>query len=71
MDVVYLDFSKTFNIISHSIFTVKLKKCRLDDWAVRWFEKCLEGRVQRVVVRHNLIRLDSDSVTEYHTFSVT
>ncbi|GAB0181710.1 mitochondrial enolase superfamily member 1 [Grus japonensis] len=32
MDVVYLDFSKAFEIIPHNILTGKLRKCGLDEW---------------------------------------
>ena len=38
VDVVYLDFSKAFNTVSHSILTGKLRKCGLDEWTVRWIE---------------------------------
>jgi len=47
VDVVYLDFSKAF---SHKILLGKLRKCRLDEWSVRWIENWLNGRAQRVVV---------------------
>jgi len=49
-DVVYLDFSKAFDTVSHSILLGKLRKCGLDEWSVRWIENCLNGRTQRVVV---------------------
>ena len=39
VDVVYLDFSKAFDTLSHSILTGKLRKCGLDEWTVRWIEK--------------------------------
>jgi len=47
--VVYLDFSKAFDTVSHNILLGKLKKCGLDEWSVRWIEKWLHGRAQRVV----------------------
>lgn len=34
VDVVYLDFSKGFNVVSHNIFIDKLKHW-LDKWIVR------------------------------------
>jgi len=37
-DVVYLDFSKTFDIASHNFLIWKLRKCGLDGWLVRWIE---------------------------------
>lgn len=33
---VYLDFSKAFNAVSHNILIKKLRKCELDEWALRW-----------------------------------
>jgi len=33
--VVYLDFSKAVNTVSHSILLVKLGKCGLEEWTVR------------------------------------
>ena len=31
VDVVYLDFSRAFDTVSHSIVAAKLRKCGLDD----------------------------------------
>jgi len=50
VDVVYLDFSKTFGTVSHNILLGKLRKCGLDEWSVGWIENWLNGRTQRVVV---------------------
>jgi len=50
MDVVYLDFSKAFDTVSHKILLRKLRKCGLDEWSVRWIENWLNGRAQRVVI---------------------
>uniref|UniRef100_A0A8B9PD33 Reverse transcriptase domain-containing protein n=1 Tax=Apteryx owenii TaxID=8824 RepID=A0A8B9PD33_APTOW len=50
VDVVYLDFSKAFDTVSHSILIDKLRKCGLDEWTVRWIENWLNGRAQRVVI---------------------
>jgi len=50
MDVVYLDFSKAFNTVSHNIVLGTLRKCGLDEWSVRWIEKWLNCRTQRVVI---------------------
>ncbi|PKU43644.1 rna-directed dna polymerase from mobile element jockey- hypothetical protein [Limosa lapponica baueri] len=35
VDVVYLDFSKDFDTVSHSIFIDKPRKCGLEEWTVR------------------------------------
>ncbi|GAB0209185.1 mitochondrial enolase superfamily member 1 [Grus japonensis] len=50
VDVVYLDFSKAFDTVSHNILIGKLRKCGLDEWTVRWIENWLNGRAQRVVI---------------------
>jgi len=50
VDVVYLDFSKAFNTVSHNILLGKLRKHGLDEWTVRWIENWLNGRTQRVVI---------------------
>jgi len=46
VDVVYLDFSKAFDTVSHNILLGKLRKCGLDEWSVKWIENWLNGRVQ-------------------------
>ena len=50
MDVVYLDFSKAFDTVSHNIFFMKLRKCWIDEWTVRWTENWLTGRAQSIVI---------------------
>ena len=46
MDVIYLDFSKAFDTVSHDILLTKLGTCEIDEWTRRW----LTGRAQRVVI---------------------
>jgi len=50
VDVVYLDFSKAFDTVSHNLLIVKIRKCGLYGWTVGWIEKWLNGRAQRVVI---------------------
>ena len=50
VDVVYLDFSKAFDTVSHDILLGKLRKCGLDEWSVKWIENWLNGRTQRVAI---------------------
>jgi len=50
VDVVCLDFSKAFDTISHNMLLGKLRKCGLDEWAVRRIETWLNGKTQRVVI---------------------
>ena len=49
-DAVCLDFSKAFDTISHNILVMKLRKCGIDEWTVRWIENWLTGRAHRVVI---------------------
>ncbi|PKU36062.1 rna-directed dna polymerase from mobile element jockey-like [Limosa lapponica baueri] len=50
VDVIYLDFSKAFDTVSHSILLEKLDAHGLDGNTLRWVKTWLEGRAQRVVV---------------------
>ncbi|CAM5160777.1 unnamed protein product [Eretmochelys imbricata] len=50
VDVIYLDFSKAFDTVSHSILASKLKKYGLDEGNIRWIESWLDLRAQRVVI---------------------
>ena len=50
VDIVYLDFSKAFDTVSHSIFLEKLAAHGLGRCTLCWLRKLLDGWVQRVVV---------------------
>ena len=50
VDVVYLDFSKAFDTVSHSILLEKLAALGLDRYTLGWVRNWLEGQAQRVVV---------------------
>lgn len=45
VDVISLDFSKAFDSVSHSIPTVKLRKCGIEDWTWKSTENQQTGRV--------------------------
>ncbi|XP_069709271.1 mitochondrial enolase superfamily member 1, partial [Phaenicophaeus curvirostris] len=50
VDVVFLDFSKAFDTVSHSVLLEKLSASGLDRHTLSWVENWLDGRAQRVVV---------------------
>ncbi|CAM5150605.1 unnamed protein product [Natator depressus] len=54
MDVLFLDFSKAFDTVSHSILVSKLKKYGLDECTIRWVESWLDCRAQRVVINGSM-----------------
>ena len=50
VDVVYLDFGKAFDTISHNILLKKLAARGLDWRTLHWVKNWLDSRAQRVVV---------------------
>ncbi|CAM4601352.1 unnamed protein product [Lepidochelys olivacea] len=54
VDVLYLDFSKVFDTVSHSILVSKLRKYGLDECTIRWVESWLDCRAQRVVINGSM-----------------
>ncbi|CAM5160324.1 unnamed protein product [Natator depressus] len=52
--MLFLDFSKAFDTVSHSILVSKLKKYGLDEWTIRWIESWLDCRAQRVVINGSM-----------------
>ncbi|GAB0195496.1 hypothetical protein GRJ2_002014900 [Grus japonensis] len=50
VDDIYLDFSKAFDTVSHSILLEKLVAHGLDRCTLHWVKNRLEGQAQRVVV---------------------
>ena len=47
--IVYLDFSKAFDTVSHSVLE-KLAASGLDRYTLCWVKNWLDGQAQRVVV---------------------
>ncbi|CAM4668918.1 unnamed protein product [Lepidochelys kempii] len=54
VDVLFLDFSKAFGMVSHSILASKLKKYGLDEWTIRCLESWLACRAQWVVINGSM-----------------
>ncbi|CAM5100848.1 unnamed protein product [Eretmochelys imbricata] len=54
VDVLFLDFSKAFDTVSHSILVSKLRKYGLDECTKRWVESWLDCRAQRVVINGSM-----------------
>ncbi|CAM5161272.1 unnamed protein product [Natator depressus] len=58
MDVLFLDFSKAFDTVSHSILGSKLKKYGLDElliWStIKWIESWLDRQAQQVVINGSM-----------------
>jgi len=50
VDVVYLDFSKAFDTVPHSILLEKLAAHGLEGCSLGWMKNWLNGRAQRAVV---------------------
>ncbi|CAM4588845.1 unnamed protein product [Lepidochelys kempii] len=50
VDTLFLDFSKAFDTVSHSILASKLKKYGRDEWTIRWIESWLDCQAQWVVI---------------------
>ena len=49
-DVIFLDYEKAFDRVSHGLLLVKLRACGIAELLVRWIDSFLHGRKQRVVM---------------------
>ncbi|CAM5126350.1 unnamed protein product, partial [Eretmochelys imbricata] len=54
VDGLLLDFSKAFDMVSHSILASKLKKYGLDEWTIRWIESWQDCRAQRIAINGSM-----------------
>ena len=50
MDVIYLDFQKAFDKVSHTKLIVKMKRYCINSEIVRWVGNWLTGRRQRMLI---------------------
>ena len=50
VDIIYIDFSKAFDVVLHVRLTAKLKAYGIDGNLLKWIESYLVGRKQCVVV---------------------
>ena len=54
VDVVYLEFSKTFDKVPHNRLINKTKAHGIGSFMVNWIESWLSNRYQRVVINGNM-----------------
>ncbi|CAM5086041.1 unnamed protein product [Natator depressus] len=54
VDILFLDFSKAFDMVSHCILASKLKKYVLDEWTIRWIESWLDRQAQQVEINGSM-----------------
>ena len=66
MDVVYLDFQKAFDKVSHQRLLLKPKAHGIGNNVITWIEKWLTQRRQRVIVDCEISNMKSVFLVGYH-----
>ncbi|KAK4816228.1 hypothetical protein QYF61_013636 [Mycteria americana] len=54
VDAAFLDFSKAFDTVPHSILLDKYSNCEMSRCTVRWVKNWLNGRAQEFVIKRTL-----------------
>ncbi|CAM4696974.1 unnamed protein product [Lepidochelys kempii] len=54
VNMLFLDFSKAFDTVSHSILASMLKKYGLEEYTIRWVESWLDCQAQQVVINGSM-----------------
>ncbi|CAM4633965.1 unnamed protein product [Caretta caretta] len=54
VDVLFLDFVKPFDTVSHSILASKLENYGLDEWTIRWIESWLDCQARHVAINGSM-----------------
>ena len=72
-DIIYLDFSKTFDTVSHKRLIYKLRQYGIKGKVLLWIQSFLEGRRQRVVLRsgHSLEKCQKWGSTRLNSRAIT
>ena len=56
IDIIYLDYSKAFDVVDHHILLRKIKQCGISGKIGVWISNFITNRYQKVAVNHKLSR---------------